>query len=181
MMVKNGKLTKSEKGQSTVEFALTMVLLMAFVLFFLQLTLVFAWGSYVQYATFMAARAYLAAGESPVEQEDRATAVIVRMLKGGPQAAGVDRLPFIARGVGGGQVSGMSIAPPGEFQDGVRDLSWLQGVRYRFESRLFLLPLAGRSEGGVNSVTLESESWLGREPSSLECQLETVGYTDNGC
>jgi hypothetical protein len=187
-MIIRGK--EKEEGQSTVEFALTLILLMGFIFFFLQLSLVFGFGNYVHYATFMSARAYLAAGPNGDDQVSRAKSVIVSTLKAGPSREGMDRFPGIARAVGGdGPVTGMELDSP-EFHKGDRDSSWLQGVRYTFKSRLFLLPLGGRSPASGssgNSLTLTSESWLGREPSDADCARQLMERNgglviyDNGC
>jgi hypothetical protein len=174
------KLNRS--GQATIEFALTLILLMAFLLFFVQITLVFAWGNYVHYATFMSARAYLAAGPNLADQRERARAVIVRTLKKGE--GGSDRLPFVAVGQGEDDVKGFRVGPGDQYRDGARNLSWMEGVRYTFKSRIFMLPLGGGRDQSVNSVTLTSESWLGREPAYDECRQEMTrmkGIFDNGC
>lgn len=174
----------TEVGQSTVEFALTLILLMGFVLFFVQLSLTLAYGNYVHYATFMAARAYLGASADEADQEQRARDVLSRMLK----RQGVDRFPSIAVGVGGeGGLKGAEIKRPARYSEGDPDYSWLQGVRYTFRSRLFVLPFGGGgigSESRANSVNLSSESWLGREETWEECDQEMKtkgGYYDNGC
>lgn len=174
-----------ESGQATIEFALSMILLMVFVVFFIQLSLVFAWGSYVHYATFMSARAYESGGVTEADQQERAASVIKSTLKKS-NAEGQDRLPFIAKGVGGGDLTGASIGAHDQFNGRERTLSWLEGVRYSFKSKLFLTPLGGASGGAArNSLTLTSESWLGRDPSFQEC-LDFVrgqrhGEIDNGC
>lgn len=180
-----------ESGQSTVEFALTLVLLLAFIFFYFQLTMIFAFGNFVHYATFMSARAYSSAGGDPSDQRDRAKLVIVRLLKRSEGQAGIDKFPSVAKGVGGSDVGGFSVDAPPEYQADNRDYSWMQGVRYTFRSKLFIIPLAGMGPAGkkdlapnVNSMTLTSESWLGREPSYMECQDEMArfsGLFDNGC
>lgn len=181
-------ISAGEEGQSTIEFALVLFLLMSFLLFYVQLALMMGYGNYAHYATFMAARAYLSAGPSQADQIQRAQTVIVRMVKKGPGQEGVDRFPSIARATGDGDPTGVQIAAPDNFDPGDRNLSWLQGVRYSFKSRLFLIPL-GTGSGAAASVsnsavTLKSESWLGREPDYDECQMDLkpkAGIFDNGC
>lgn len=178
-----------ESGQSTIEFALVLMLLMGFVLFYLQLSMVMGFGNYVHYATFMSARAYLSAGASEPEQVERANAVVERMLKRA-NSPGFDRFPSIAKGEGGGgEMRGLEVGKAAQFNASNPDLSWMQGVRYAFKSRLFLIPL-GRGGGGAqgpasgNGIVLRSESWLGREPSYDDCKsfLGTKqGIFDNGC
>lgn len=180
-----------ESGQSTIEFALMLILQMGFIFFFIQLSLIFSFGNYAHYVTYIAARAYLASGPDPADQEERARAYAEKMLK--RPGGGRDRFAFIAKGVGD-DPSGLQIGKHEGFFDAKdRRFSWLQGVRYTFRSRLFLVPLGGSSrqpapralnggaQGPANSVTLTSESWLGREPSVDECRREMTGVYDNGC
>ena len=190
--MKNSKPKQLDQiGQSTLEFALTIILAIAFVLFFFQLTMIFRFGSYVHYATFMAARAYLSAGTDNEDQKTRAMNVMVRMVKKSEGVTGIDKFPSIAKGFGGSDAPGIEIGPGSDFQEGTRTSSWMQGVRYTFKSRLFLIPLAGSAKGSgntrdanVNSLTLTSESWLGKEPSEIDCKAAmnaTGGAFDNGC
>lgn len=177
---------KGEEGQSTVEFALTAVLIMGFLLFYIQLALSFAWSNYVQYATFMSARAYLSAGASQADQDTRARRVLSITVKKGTGREGEDRFPMIAKGLGGaGGMAGADIGAGSNFDPSVRGLSWMEGVRYTFRSKLFVVPFAGSGrDPSVNSVTLTSESWLGREPSFSDCLREMnrlKGMIDNGC
>lgn len=187
--MKKPRVAQDEQGQSTMEFALTLMLLMGFILFFIQLALMLGFSNYVQYATFMSARAYLSAGDTPEDQEDRAKEVATQMLKRGANGS-TDRLPFVAKGEDGdGDVTGLSISPPEQYRKGNRATGWLQGVRYTFRSRIFLIPLAGlnkRLNQNTNSVVLTSESWLGRETSGADCRLQmgsngVRGIFDNGC
>ena len=177
---------KSEAGQSTIEFALTMILLMSFTMFFLRLALLFGYGNYAHYATFMAARAYLSSGaDRSSSQVARAEQVILSMLKKSVNEPGVDRFPTIAKGKGGGgRILGMQIDHE-RYAPGNLNLSWMRGVRYTFRSRLFLIPFGGASSiGKLNDIELTSESWLGREPTYSEC-VDEMGKLkavwDNGC
>lgn len=185
-----------ETGQSTVEFVLTMVLLLGFVLFFLQLSMVFSWGNYVHYATFMSARALQSAGESADDSTRRARDVLIRTVKFSAGQPGKDRFEVIGRGIAGSDdVKGADIGQfrgiQGEFQFNPDDKakSWLEGVRYTFRTRLFLLPIDGDMtkvrdvDAPSNSLELTSESWLTRDPSFDECAqiMGGLGVFDNGC
>lgn len=177
-----------EAGQSTLEFALVLFLLMAFLLFYVQLALMMGYGNYAHYATFMAARAYLSAGPDEADQRQRAQNVIVRMVKKGQGQEGMDRFPSIAQAAGDGDPKGVQIGDGPTFSASDKHLSWEQGVRYGFKSRLFLMPF-GTGPGSAasvssSSVTLRSESWLGREPAYNDCQGDMatkLGIFDNGC
>jgi len=180
----------NNSGQSTVEFVLSFVLFFSFVLFYFQLCMVFAFGNFVHYATFMSARAYLAASSDRFDQRDRAREVLVSMVKKSVGQAGVDKFPSIARGFGQGDPGGFQVDPPSQYEERDRALSWMQGDRYTFKSNLFMSPLAGLGKAGttsndsLNSLTLTSESWLGREPADDECRGDMgkkKWIFDNGC
>ena len=176
---------RDQKGQSTVEFALTLILLMAFTMFFLRLSLVFGFANYVHYATFMSARAYLAARPDADNQQQVAKDVIIGMLKK-PGSGGVDRYPIIAKGEQGADIPGFAFNDP-HYDPTDSSTVWMQGVRYRFRSRIFVMPLAGLSAktSSQNDLILTSESWLGHEPADLDCrgdmQKAGEGIFDNGC
>ena len=199
MTLLSSKRLRGQEGQATTEFALTLILIMAFILFFVQFSLVMAWGNYVHYATFMSARAYLSAGPTDEDQEQRAEAVAIRMLKRSGET-GRDRYPVIGEGVsendtGASQVTGLFVKEPDDYYDRKsKNSSWMEGVRYTFRSKVFMMPLAGssRSPSGTgatkkdatNSVTLTSESWLGKDPSAESCRAymqKVKGLVDNGC
>ncbi|MDR3607402.1 MAG: pilus assembly protein [Oligoflexia bacterium] len=181
---------KNASGQSTVEFILTMTLMMGFVLFFLQISLVFAFGNYAHYATFMAARAYLSASEHADEQEQRAINVIALMLKKSVNTPAIDRFPTIAKGEGGNSsATGLQFDLP-DYNPARVDSSWGQGVRYTFKSRIFPMPMGmGTAASASQSmITLKAESWLGREAGTDKCVPELQrrdphgkGIFDNGC
>ena len=177
---------KGRSGQATIEFALTMMLLLSLSFFYIQVCLVMAWGNYVHYATFMSARAYLSGGGSQEAQSERARRVLSRMVK--RAGGGRDRFPGIARGVGGGELAGALIGGGEGFEYGNRDNNWQEGVRYTFRSRLFMIPMgkaaasgAASTTEGANDLTLSSESWLLRERTYEECLGEMTGVIDNGC
>jgi hypothetical protein len=174
---------RGESGQSTIEFALTLLLIMTFFLGFTQLSLVFGYGNFVHYATFMAARAQLSAGVNTEDQTRRAQKVLTRMLKTAEGPGGRDRWPALGQAFGGqSEVRGADFGAGNQFESGDPAKSWMQGVRYTFRSRLFMIPLGGNASS--NSVTLTSESWLGREPSYSDCFQELIdkgALFDNGC
>jgi hypothetical protein len=180
--------SEKESGQSLIEFALSIFLVFGLLFFFLQLALMLSWGNYVQYATFMSARAYLSGGSTKSDQEERAKEVLRRMVKRG-SVSNEDRFPMIAKGQGGDDdtVKGSSIGGGPTFDPGNHDLSWMQGVRYTFRSRLFVLPV-GRPgtapDASTGQAVLTSESWLGRDPTYQDClttMRQLKGQIDNGC
>lgn len=169
-----------EDGQSTIEFTLVLILLLAFVFFFVQLSLVFGWSSYIQYATYLSARAYVSAGPDKSGQLERAEKVIRTMIRRGD----VERAPFLARDVSGPPKVGTGAG----FVENAREFSWLEGVQYSFRSKIFLLPLGkkGLPASESNFLRLTSETWLSREPTEVECLKDMAQggkkrLIDNGC
>ena len=170
-------------GQTTIEFVLTFFLIIVFFLAFTQMSLIFGFANFVHYATFMAARAELSSGPSSDDQIQRAQAVLGRMLKASGNAGGKDRWPGLGQAFGGSSdVKGADIGNGIQYVAGDPGLSWMQGVRYTFRSRLFMGPLGGGASS--SSVTLTSESWLGRETNYSDCSVELTtngALFDNGC
>lgn len=186
LQVFHGK--ESESGQSLIEFALSIFLVFGLLFFFIQLALSLSWGNYVQYATYMAARAYLSGGVSQNDQNERAIDVLRRTVKRGV-VSNDDRFPMIAQGINGDDptVKGASVGGGPGFDPGNYDLSWMQGVRYTFRSRLFVLPI-GRPgtplDASKGQAVFTSESWLGRDPTYQDClatMRQLKGQIDNGC
>ncbi|RYZ73310.1 MAG: pilus assembly protein [Proteobacteria bacterium] len=164
----------NESGQAILEFVLSMFFLLSVLLFTIQLTLFLAFGNYIQYATFMAARAYQSAGLNANDQVTRAQNVLNRTVKQGGQ----DRLAMVIKG------QNPEIGPGSIFRRADQSLSWQEGVRYDFKGRLFIMPLGPvRIPSGAGEVDLTSEAWLGREPTYEECKnsMPPGAKIDNGC
>ncbi len=174
-----------ESGQATIEFVLVMVLLLGFVFFYVQLSLVFGWSNYLQYATYYSARTLVASRASQGEQKDAAQAVLESMVHKGGSA----RLPFVAR-----DDKGLSVGESSSegFSKTQRASSWLEGARYSFKSKVFILPVGkGELPGDSKFLHLTSETWLGRETSESECRGDMASGAsksgaktweiDNGC
>jgi len=197
-----------EQGQSTLEFILSFILVIAFILFYFQLALVLGYGSFVQYATYMASRAYASASRDEGDQEIRACEVMTAYLGKSSTTCGIsagqEKYSILGKGdsVGGAEmgITGFSIKPASNsgkpFDPNNRELSWQQGARYTFKSRIFMIPLTGLGKGAesknetdqdgvaLTDVRLTSESWLNREPSERECKDHVSakeGIIDNGC
>jgi hypothetical protein len=171
---------KKKAGQSTLEFILVSVLFFSFTFFHFKLSVLLAFGNYVHYATFMAARALLSGGSSEAEQMDSARTVITKMLKG----QGGDRFKAIAKEDG----PGIQVGSSSRLNRQERSLTWLYGVRYSFKGKLFMISpgKAGSLKDQDNQLSLVSESWLGREVSDEECttyiQTQSAAFElDNGC
>jgi len=183
--MKKRQKTSRQSGQATIEMVLTLTLLISFVFFQVQVALVMAYGNFVHYATFMAARAYLSGGNTDEDSRQRAADVIIEMLKKSKGQSGTDRWPGIAKSAGDGDVraGGAEIGVASDATSAGKDgSSWMVGVRYTFKSRLFFFSLGSKSDG---NLTLTSESWLGQDPSYSSCRENLSGkratLLDNGC
>jgi hypothetical protein len=171
---------------------LTFILLIGFVLFYSRFAFFLGYANLVQYATFMAARAYQSGTRSQDQQVDAARSVLVSLLKKSEGLAGQERFK-IAEAVGGGDLRGALIGPGDRFVAKDDGYSWQQGVRYSFRGKMIVSLLGDKPSpmSAVNGeapgvVRLTSESWLGREPTEDEClqELKSKGLTegpDNGC
>jgi len=138
---------------------------------YVQVALSFGLANYIQYATFLASRAYLASRTTEQKQIEAASDTLKMMV--GENS----RWPMIIRAVGDGNPRGASIGrsnfveiPPRT--SNARFNNWEQGVAYRFQMRLYTLPILkskSLSSSG-NFVEVQSQSFLGREPSEDECR-----------
>jgi hypothetical protein len=144
-----------EEGQVIVEFVIVFSMITTLIFLFVQVSWGIAWGHYAHYATYMAARAYMAAGATKGEQYESAGTVLRQMLKAGgkdpfpflsPSRAGGDRDATGAEPVPGAMVGthpeaiGHTGSDPGD--KGSRLYSWAEGVQYNFNMKLFLMPIS---------------------------------------
>lgn len=144
-----------EEGQVIVEFVIVFSMIATIMFLFVQVSWGIAWGHYTHYATYMAARAYMAGGVTKGEQFEAAGAVLRQMLKAG----GKDPFPFLSPSRGGGdrdttgsepvngamvgthpEAMGKVVDVPGS--KGTRLYSWAEGVQYNYNMKLFLLPIS---------------------------------------
>jgi hypothetical protein len=185
-------LKKNEEGQVIVEFLIVFGMILTLIFLFVQMCWGIAWGHYVHYSTYMAARAYLAAGTTQGDQTTAAGAYLSQTVKSG----GKDVFPFLAPSRSGGERDATGAEPvPGAMvgenptaigKENSRLYSWAEGVQYNFNLKMFLLPIsAAISNGGQGQsihpggggkiitwkgvIPFTSDSYLGREPNSSEC------------
>lgn len=190
---------KDEAGQAIIEFLIVSTMILTLIFMFVQMAWGIAYGHYVHYSTFMAARAYMASAGTQLDQYEAAVAVLKESLK---NASGNDLIPFVAkartgddRDVKGAEpVPGAALGFHSEAQGkgNSRKYSWAEGVQYNYGLKLFLFPLAGAiAKDGMGksintgtatepgkavewkgAIPFTSDSYLGREPSTDECFKE---------
>ncbi len=173
---------KDESGQSTVEFLITLTVAMGMLFSFLKMAIIYTNGYFVHYVVFQASRAYMV-GErhSNVEEgsdsfaTDQATEVFESY-----------NLPGIISGFD----SSLVVEDPESNRGPSNNL--FVGVRANFKQEL-LIPGSGKRI----EIDMQSESYLGMEPTRAECFFSTcramqemgmgtnctqnATVTDNGC
>ncbi len=140
---------RRRSGQSAIEFIVVVVVILFFLLFFLSLSILLVTSDYVEYATFMSARTYKSMFGSQNDQRVNAKTVFDTYVS---RIQGVGR-NFKLSYVGGGQ-RGEQAA----------------GVRATYDIDLFYLPpLFMTTNIPKSSITLSTETRLGRDSSYEEC------------
>ncbi len=181
-MSERKRLHQQQQGQAILEFILALVLFFGFLVFYIQFAVSQAIANYIQYATFMSARAYQSASVQQSDQKSRAERVAGRMLGRGRSRFG----SFVRSQGGEGEIPGLELDPGEGYSRTNFATSWLEGVRYAFQIKVSFPPLSNGRSG--SSIPLKSESWLGREASFQEClrDMEEIFGSpdyliDNGC
>lgn len=149
---------RSKKGQGVVEFALVSIIFLNLFLLTLNGVLAFTVHQYISYATFMAARAFQASHETPQGSYQAAEETL----------AGYFDMPGVAKELA--RVTSQYIPPnPENVPFGVRKPT--EDMKIRVEFQVPLLPFQlGEMTEDFGWITLESVSYLGREPSVQECR-----------
>ena len=185
---------REQQGQGTIEMVLTLFAFFTIFFMFVRLAMSFAVANYYQYVTYFAARAFLSGHPTTDARKQAALTVAEKMLKPG----GKERFAAMGQGTGDGDPPGLFIGKSPNVvsreDQKARDNNWEQGVTYKFKVKMYMLPMvAGAKRGKANEVQLESQSWLGAEPTEQECRqvLEkkakdsgvksAVALFDNGC
>ncbi len=182
----------NQSGQSFVEF---LTALLGFTtLFFLMVRLSLGMGvaNYIQYATFMAARAYQSAHLTEAFQVEAANQYLEKFLF----RNGNNRFRnIIYTREGEGDLAGVFVGKGPRVANATAQSwphNWQQGVKFTFSVKMHMIPvLPGAARGAANQVQLESQSWLGREPTQADCEMNLskqanqfrIGMAryDNGC
>lgn len=189
------KLKKNKNsGQSFIEFILSMFAFLTVTFMFVQVSISFGIQNYIQYATFMASRAYLAAFNVESQQKKAAETYMRAFVEPNGQSGFKGFATPVESGgseVPGVFVGGQKLANIGS--DNTRLQNWMQGVTYTFKSRLYMIPILKSNTAALgNNIELESQSWLGREPTEADCKaylgqrqnkfdIKGELIVDNGC
>ncbi len=177
---------KKKRGQSTIEFALVMIVFIFFLSLSYNAVVSFSIHQYLSYATFMTARSYQAARGTPAEQLAAAKRTMSIYVPGVNDYSGGEKV----------------------FRFGSRPLAWIrsfsgpttgqasQPFKLVFDVPFVTFPLAESMRTSFGRLQLSAESNLGREPTRQECQSffddffssfagggihRADGMDDNGC
>jgi Flp pilus assembly protein TadG len=169
------KQKQKQEGQAAVEFILISVVIFFFLFMLLSMSIVFVVSSYLDYATFMAARTYKAGAFEPASQERAARSVFLAYFD---------------------KVNGIARNPQLEFVRTQANNVRTEGIVTSWNIDLFYLPpVFLGANGPTSAIRLTSEAHLGRDPSSAECSDFFVSFLrrfgvgeefvsdmeDNGC
>ncbi|MBI3543152.1 MAG: hypothetical protein HY075_07755 [Deltaproteobacteria bacterium] len=192
MMLLPREASRRRRGQGTIELILTFFAFFTIFFMFVQVSLSFGVANFIQYATFISARAFLSGAKNKGDQEKAASDYLAATVGGSSGG----RFKSIAQPEGGSSevdgafIGSTSRAKPAPSED-ARTSMWEQGVTYSFKVRLYMAPLIPGVGKGDNKVLLESQSWLGRDPTEEECEAvlqkraklggARQALFDNGC
>jgi Flp pilus assembly protein TadG len=170
---------RRRSGQSVIEFVIISLTFFTFFFILVKSALNLAQGHYVHYATFMAARAYMAGNTDQAAQKSAADRTLAAYL--GEEGTRYGIHPDTDAD-GNGAVASSNVGTGDVFNAGNPATRWQEGVTFAFKQRMYVLPLisAVSSRGNAGQVKLTSESWLGREVSSKECMDFMTGSHDGG-
>lgn len=174
------KTCKNTKGQATIEFILSFIIALGFLLAFYKIALLFTNGYLVHYATFQASRAYMVAESNANEPGPSDDFGLVQAKK----VFDYYNLPGLVPGFD----SEIQFNEPQANLGNETNL--YVGAKVRYASDL-LVPVAGARI----DIPMATESFLGMEPNRAECFSEICAafadmgaacqhhttVTDNGC
>jgi hypothetical protein len=155
---------RRRRGQSVIEFAVVSMIFVSMLFISYNAVMAFAFQQYVAHAVFMAARTYQAAHGNPATQEAWALDALSNYgLKEGPVRLGPIRAEVLEVTVPPGDPDAVPSGSGKPTDSGA-------AVRVRFSMPLAALPLGDGDWDSVKRITLEASSFLGREPTSVECR-----------
>jgi len=156
----------NNKGQSTVEFILSFVFAIGFIMFFIKLSIMYTNGYLVHYATYMSSRAYMVHDR---DADDPSGGESEALLKAREVFETFGLQNFIP-----GFTNKIDASHPSSGGNSL-DRNILVGVYTNF-SQFIPYPLLS---AGKFEVKLKSESFLGREVTRGECVKRTCASLKN--
>lgn len=153
-----------QKGQSTIEFIFVFIAFIFFLSLSYNTVVSFAVYQYLSYATFMSARAYQASRDDPNAQLEAATRTMEIYVPDVKPGQGSTPFRFSRRTL----ATIKSFETPSVSQNSG---NVTQPFRLKFEVPLITVPLGADLKKEFGTITLSTESNLGREPTQKECEV----------
>jgi Flp pilus assembly protein TadG len=169
------RLLKNKKGQAAVEFIFVALVIFFFLFFLLSISIVLTVSTYIDYATFMAARTYKAGASGEDIQKRNAETVFNSYFD---------------------KIQGLARRPTLSFGDTEESNPNTSGITATYQMDLFYIPPLFIGGSSPSQISLSTETHLGRDPSFKECQSFFRGFAqrfgvndgrfvdgmeDNGC
>jgi len=180
---------QKQKGQGTIEFIFVFIAFIFFLSLSYNVVVSFAVYQYFSYATFMTARAYQASRETPEDQLEAAKRTMAIYLPNVQPGSGSTPFGFSQKKT---LATIIKFTAPTTPADAPRTPFGLE-----FQVPLVSIPLGEDLKREFGTITLKTESRLGREPTQKECQdffktffskfgsggglHSSDGMEDNGC
>ncbi|MBE8221287.1 MAG: hypothetical protein HAW60_01000 [Bdellovibrionales bacterium] len=170
----------SEKASISVDFLFSFVLVMGLTYLILALSLTLSFIEVTQYITFSAARSYYASHNTPQDQEQQAKNKYNSLRKDTAWSHFFDKISWFKIDSADNVVFILSDSISKNHEYANKDTGgqpgMFQGVSTFFISKLldFSLPFIGKTKGAEeqkeSGFRTKISSFLGREPSALECK-----------
>lgn len=154
------KKLESEEGQSSIEFLITLSIALGFLFSFFKMAMIYTNGYFVHYVVYQASRAYMV-GERHSNTEDGSDG------EAKTQAQAIFdsyKLPGIIPGFDGT----LTVEDP--ISHGNPQTNLYVGVRTNFTQKLMIPGTTATID-----IDMQSESYLGMEPTRAECFFATCG------
>lgn len=152
---------QKQKGQGTIEFIFVFIAFIFFLSLSYNVVVSFAVYQYFSYATFMTARAYQASRETPEKQLEAAKRTMAIYLPNVQPGSGSTPFGFSQKKT---LATIIAFGAPSTPRDVTTPFS------LEFQVPLVSIPLGEDLKKEFGTITLKTESRLGREPTQKECQ-----------
>ena len=172
------------KGQTLVEFAVVSLIFIFMIVLTFNAVIAFSVQQYFSYATFMAARAYQSASNTPAEQAQRARIVLDNLIPGfaglspgalsgsGGSPGFAVRFPSFRKNVAFITEFSIPLPSSGDYGHfGQSSTAQPPQISIKFSVPFAELPIGNQIKERFGFLKLQAQSFLGRDVSREECQF----------
>ncbi|MBC96175.1 MAG: hypothetical protein CME63_00350 [Halobacteriovoraceae bacterium] len=152
------KTYENENGQSTIEFLITLTVALGLLFSFFKMAIIYTNGYFVHYVVYQASRAYMVGerhSNSPEGSDGEAQSIAQSVFDS-----------YNLSGIISGFDGDLEVEDP--ISNGTPSTNLFVGVRTNFTQKL-LIP----GSGSTIDIDMQSESYLGLEPTRAECFFST--------